>query len=63
MTRATGKRYSACNIPMLVAFGIDFIEGDESFDPSDVNAMVGTYWYDPVRFMEYVKEHSSQMEM
>ena len=63
ITRATGKRYSACNIPMLAIFEVDFIEGDESYDPSDVNAMVGTYWYDPVRFMEYVKEDSSQMEI
>ena len=36
-------------------FGIDFIEGDETFDAKDSNAMVGTYWYDVVAFMEYVK--------
>ena len=34
---------------------IDFIEGDETFDKNDKNAMVGTYWYDPVRFMNYIK--------
>ena len=48
--KETGKRYSAINIPSLKPFGIDFIEGDETFDLNDINAMVGTYWYDPVAF-------------
>lgn len=52
-----GKRYGATNIPCLAMFGIDFISGDESFDPKDVNAMVGTYWYDPVAFMEAIKNN------
>lgn len=55
-TRKTGKRYGATNIPIMKVFGIDFIEGDENYDPDDVNAMKGTYWYDPVAFMERVKE-------
>ena len=31
-TIETGKRYGATNIPSLAVFGIDFIEGDETFD-------------------------------
>jgi 5-methylcytosine-specific restriction endonuclease McrA len=53
--KETGLRYKATNIPQLSMFGIDFIEGDETFDPKDPNAMVGTYWYDPVKFMEEIK--------
>lgn len=54
-TKKYSKRYGATNIPKLKCFGIDFIEGDETFDPNDVNALKGTYWYDPVVFMEYIK--------
>ena len=54
-TMETGKRYGATNIPSLSIFGIDFIEGDETFDKNNKNAMVGTYWYDPVKFMNYIK--------
>ena len=54
-TRASGKRYGAINIPMLTGYGIDFISGDESYDKNDVNAMVGTFWYDPVEFMNKIK--------
>jgi len=50
-TRSTGQRLSALNIPSVAVLGVDFTEGDESFDENDVNAMVGTYWYDPVDFM------------
>lgn len=52
-----GKRYSATNIPMLSIFGVDFTQGDETYDKDDINAMVGTYWYDPVAFMTYLKSH------
>ena len=51
-TKEIGKRIGATTIPSLAIFGIDFVEGDESIDESDVNAMVGTYWYDPVEFMK-----------
>ena len=51
-TKSSGKRYKASNIPMLKHLGIDFIEGDELFDMNDPNAMVGTYWYDPIKFIE-----------
>ena len=55
ITRETGKRYKATNIPSLMPFGIDFIKGDETFNPEDPNAMVGTYWYDPIEFMKQIK--------
>lgn len=55
-TKIEKKRYGATNIPHLAMFNIDFISGDETFDPNDPNAMVGTYWYDPVAFMEHIKQ-------
>jgi hypothetical protein len=53
-TIETGERYSATNIPCLAVFGIDFIEGSKSFNINDKNAMVGTYWYDPVKFCNFI---------
>jgi hypothetical protein len=50
------KRYGATNIPSLAVFGIDFSEGDEKYDPQDIKAMVGTYWFDPVMFMTKIKD-------
>lgn len=47
-----GRRYPATNIPMFRHHSIDFVEGDETYDPKDTGAMVGTYWYDPVEFMK-----------
>ena len=52
--RETGKRYPATNIPMLAPFGVDFTCGDETYDPCDVNATVGTFWHDPVKFILFV---------
>ena len=49
-TKKTGKRYGATNIPRLEHHNIDFIKGSESFDENDINAMVGTYWYDVIAF-------------
>ena len=54
--KETGIRYGATNIPILKMFGIDYIHGDTSYDINDPNTMVGTYWYDPVKFMETLKE-------
>lgn len=54
-TKKTGKRYSARNIPMLCIFEIDFIEGDETFNVKDPNAMKGTFWYDPIEFIKFIK--------
>lgn len=54
--KETGIRYKATNIPSLKMFGIDYISGNESFDKNDINAMVGTYWYDPIVFNQYIKD-------
>lgn len=54
-TRETSIRYGATNIPSLAIFGIDFIEGDETINLEDINALKGTYWYDPVEFMKHIK--------
>jgi hypothetical protein len=54
-TRKDKKRYRATNIPQLKVFGIDFIVGDETFNIDDINALKGTYWYDPIAFMEHIK--------
>jgi 5-methylcytosine-specific restriction endonuclease McrA len=57
-TRKTMKRIGATTIPILAQFRCDFIKGDENYDPLDINAMVGTYWYDPIAFMKGInKKH------
>lgn len=48
------KRYGATNMPQFKVFGIDFIEGNETLDMSDPDAMKGTYWYDPIEFTKYI---------
>ena len=58
-TKEIGKRYGATNIPSLAVFKIDFTQGDETLNLEDVNALVGTYWYDPVEFMKQIKSHLS----
>ena len=50
-----GRRYGATNIPQLEIFGIDFISGDETFNPNDIDALKGTYWYDVIAVMEQIK--------
>jgi hypothetical protein len=30
--------------------GIKFTKGDENYDSNDPDALVGTYWYDPIAF-------------
>lgn len=54
-TKKLGLRYGATNIESLKIFGIDFISGDETIDFNDIDALKGTYWYDPVEFMKYIK--------
>jgi hypothetical protein len=49
--RKTGKRHKATAIPCLSMFGVDYIKGNETFDLNDPDTMIGTYWYDPVQFM------------
>jgi hypothetical protein len=56
------KRYGATNIPSLKPYGIDFIEGNETLDQSNPNAMKGTYWYDPIVFHTHIqKKHLEQL--
>jgi hypothetical protein len=40
--------------------GIVFLSGDETFDPNDPDAMVGTYWYDPIAFAKECLKINSQ---
>lgn len=56
-TKDNNKRYGATNIPKLKIFGIDFISGDETFNINDIDSLKGTYWYDPIAFMEYIKNN------
>ena len=55
-TRETGLRIGATHIPQMAIWEVDFISGDENYDPRDINAMVGSYWYDPVLFMNEIKK-------
>jgi len=41
---------------ILQCFGISFTKGNEDYDPKDPDAMVGTYWYDPIAFLEECKK-------
>jgi hypothetical protein len=36
----------------LAPFKVDYVQGDETYDETQVDALVGTYWYDPVEFMK-----------
>ena len=60
-TRETGKRYEATNIPHMRAFGINYIEGDETVDINNPNALRGTYWYDPIAFTAYIHMQHQQL--
>jgi hypothetical protein len=51
----TGKRVAGLP-PSLKIFGIDFTQGDETWDPSSPTSLVGTYWYDPVQFVKDLKD-------
>lgn len=48
----TGIRYPATEIPSLKYLNIKYISGDEKYEENDFNTMIGTYWYDPVEFLE-----------
>lgn len=52
--KKNSKRYPASNIQMVSHLGIDYVEGDETYDSDDPNTMVGTYWYDPEEFLKQV---------
>lgn len=52
--KETGKRPSACQHPLFSLFKVDFLQGNEGFDPKDPNALVGTLWYDFLHFQKTV---------
>ena len=55
-TRETGKRQPASQISSVAIFGYDFIDNrGTDLDINDPTAMVGTYWYDPLAFMNFIK--------
>ena len=50
--KKTGKRIGISSInPSLSCFN-DFNKGDDTYDPNDINALLGTYWYDPIDFIK-----------
>ena len=53
-SKETNTRYSAINIPSLRIFDVDFTYGNEILDVTEIYAMKGTYWYDPIDFMTRV---------
>ena len=55
-TRSSGKRQPASQISSVAIFGYDFIDNrGTDLDIKDPTAMVGTYWYDPIEFMKFIK--------
>lgn len=45
------KRQPPPPVILTLNDGIQFTQGDETYDPNDPNALVGTYWYDPIQFV------------
>ena len=43
--------------PSIRLLGIDFTQGDLKIMIQMINAMVGTYWYDPEAFMTEVSSY------
>ena len=54
--RESGQRPSALEIPSLAPLGIAYTQGDSSFNLEDPNWALGTYWYDPVAFIQAVRK-------
>jgi hypothetical protein len=56
------KRQPPAQDKLAMNGGIKFTKGDETYDPDDPQAMVGTYWYDPIAFgNECLKINSQKM--
>ena len=60
-TRESGLRQPPP--PSIRVLGIDFTEGNETFNPDNINAMIGTYWYDPIAFMTEVRNRLSMRQV
>ena len=53
-TEKQGKRQPAPHI--ITKFGLpEFIKGDETFNPNDIDGMVGTYWHDIEAYENHCK--------
>ena len=53
--RHEGRRPSGQDIPALIPLGVNYTQGDDTFNLEDVDWGVGTYWYDPIAFMRQYK--------
>jgi len=54
--KTSGKRYSALNIPSVSVFNVAFTKGDETFDKNDPDWGIGTFWHDPIDFLQKLKK-------
>lgn len=54
--KKNGELFSAKTIPQFARLNIDFQWERKVFDLTDINCKVGTYWYDPLEFMDRVQE-------
>lgn len=52
--KKTGIRYPATKIGCLYQFNISYTSGDSTYDKYDPHWGVGTYWYDPPKFMKHL---------
>jgi 5-methylcytosine-specific restriction endonuclease McrA len=48
--------FSAKSIPQFSRLKFDFTWEKKEFDLTDINCKVGTYWYDPLAFMDRIQE-------
>jgi hypothetical protein len=48
----TGKRFDACELPILKHLGVNYTSGNENFDIKDVNTLQGVYWTDIEDFIK-----------
>ena len=55
LTRKTCIRYGATNLPHMKPFGIDYVGGDDTLNFKDPDALIGTYYYDPIVFNTKLK--------
>jgi hypothetical protein len=60
--KETGLIYSALNIPMFQIFKDEFFVNDNKFDwensvidMKDIDCKNGSFWYDPIKFMQNIK--------
>lgn len=54
--RKNNVLFSAKSIPQFSRLKFDFPWEKKEFDLTDINCKVGTYWYDPLAFMDRIQE-------